>query len=175
MNLLFKLGIFLAIMLCSLFGKAQSQSDKIFDMFSGKDGVTSFSVSKSAIKPFEVFIDDETKKVIYNMKKIRFLHYNENKGQLSALNVYTRVKSELNGSDYFEIDLSEMNTDHSDFDEYDNITLFGRGNRYNMDEFHMVIFDNETSLLLSFYGDITIDDLKQLGKFSKSTQNFITL
>lgn len=175
MNLLFKLGIFLAIMLSSLLGIAQSQSDKIYDMFSGKEGVTSLSFSKSAIKPLEVYIDDETKKVIYNMKKIRFMHYNENKGQLSALNVYNRVKSELNGSDYFEIDQSEMNTDHSDFDEYDNITLYGRGNRNNMDEFHMVIFDDETSLVLSFYGDITVDDLKQIGKFSHSTQNIITL
>lgn len=173
MNLLYKLGILLAMLLASVTGKAQSQSDKIYEMFSGKDGISSISFSKSAIKPFEVYLDDKTKKVLYSMEKIRFLHYNAKKGKLSALNVFSRVKSELNGVDYFEIDQHEISTEHNDFSEFDQIALYGRGNRYEMDEFHVVIFEDETSILLSFYGPITVEDLKELGNFTQSTQHII--
>ena len=60
MNFLMKLGIFLAVMLSSLLGLAESKSDKIYDMFTGKDGITSISFSKSAIKPFEIFKTDRS-------------------------------------------------------------------------------------------------------------------
>jgi hypothetical protein len=173
MNFIYKLGILLAMLLASVTGKAQSQSDKIYEMFSGKDGVSSISFSKSAIKPFEMYIDEKTKKVLYNMEKIRFLHYNGKKGKLSALNVFSRMKSELNGVDYFEIDQHEISTKHDDFSDFDQIGFFGRGNRYEMDEFHVVIFDDETSILLSFYGPITVEDLKELGNFTQSTHNII--
>lgn len=173
MNLLYKLGIMLAMLLASVTGKAQSQSDKIYEMFTGKEGVSSISFSKSAFKPFEIYLDDKTKKVLYSMEKIRFLHYNGKKGKLSALNVFGRVKSELNGVDYFEIDQHEISTEHSDFSEFDQIALYGRGNRYEMDEFHVVIFEDETSILLSFYGPITVEDLKELGNFTHSTQHII--
>ncbi|MFA9392872.1 MAG: hypothetical protein ACERKD_23895 [Prolixibacteraceae bacterium] len=173
MKIFIKLGILLAVMLSSLLGIAQSKSDKAYDMFAGKEGVLTFSFSKSALKPFEIFIDDDTKKVIYRMEKVRFLLYNENKGELSALNVYNRLKSEVNGREYFEIDPNELDCNSCEFNNYDNITLYGHGNRYKMDEFHLVIFDDEISLLLSFYGDITVDDLKELGKFSHSTQSFM--
>ena len=168
-----RLGIFLAILLSSFLGLAQSQSDKVYDTFSGKEGVITLSFSKSAIKPFEVLIDEDTKKVIYRMEKIRFMLYNEKKGELSALNVYNRIKSQLGGIDYFEIDPNEINCNTCEINEYDNVSLYGRGNRYKMDEFHLVIFDDETAILLSFYGDITVDDLKEFGKFSHSTQTFL--
>lgn len=174
MKIIMKLGIALAIMLSSYLGLAQSPSNKVYDMFAGKEGVVTLSFSKSALKPFEVLIDDDTKKVIYKMEKVSFLYYNEAKGKLSALNVYNRIKSELKGIDYFEIDPNEINCNDCDIDNYDNVTLIGRGSRYSMDEFHLVIFDDDFSLLLSFYGDISVNDLREFGKFSHSTQTFIT-
>lgn len=173
MNFFYKMGVILAMLLASLNGKAQSQSDKVFDMFAGRDGISTLSFAKSAIKPFEVYLDDKTKKVLYSMEKIRFLHYNAKKGKLSALNVFSRIKSELNGVDYFEIDQHEITTEHNDFSDFDQIVFYGRGNRYEMDEFHVVIFDDETSMLLSFYGPITVEDLQALGNFTNSTQNII--
>ena len=175
MKLLFKLGILLAMMLSSLFGLAQSKSDKLYDMFAGKDGVVSISFSKSVIKPFEVFIDDDTKKVIYNMEKIRFMSYNEKKGDLDAYNVYARIQKELKGGSYFEIDPDEINCDEADIeiDADDDVKLIGHGKKDKMDEFHLVTFDNELCLIFSFYGKITVEDIKEFGRFSHSTRGVI--
>lgn len=176
MKLIMKLGILLAMMLSTLLGNAQSKSDKIYDTFSGKDGVTTLSFSKSAIKPFEMFIDDDTKKVIYKMQKVRFMFYNEEKGELSTTNVYDRITKELNGAGYFEIDPDEINCDNCDIsvDNHDKVKLIGHGKRNNMDEFHIVIADDDSDIMFSFYGDITVDDLKECGKFSHSTKHIIT-
>ena len=174
MKIIIKFGIFVAIMVSSYLGMGQSPSNKVYDTFSGKEGVVTLSFSKSALKPFEVLIDDETKKVVYRMEKVSFLFYNEQKGKLSALNVYNRIKSELNDIDYFEINPDEINCNDCDIDEYDNVSLIGRGSRYSMNEFHLLVVEDDFCMLLSFYGDITVDDLKEFGKFSRSTQTFIT-
>lgn len=177
MKLLIKLGILLAIMLNSLFGLAQSKSDKLYDMFAGKDGVVSISFSKSVIKPFEVFIDDETQKVIYNMEKIRFMSYNEKKGDLNAYNVYERIQKELKGGGYFEIDTKEINSDEVNlkFDNDDDVKLIGHGKKDKMDEFHLVTFDNELCLIFSFYGKITIEDIEEIGRFSHSARGIVSM
>lgn len=173
MNIIIRIGVFAAVMLSSILGFAESQSDKIYTTFSGKEGVVSLSFSKSALKPFEVLIDDDTKKVIYKMEKVSFLVYNQNKGQLSALNVYNRIKSGLNDIDYFEIDPRDLNCNDCGIDEYDNLTLYGRGSYNSMDEFHIIVYDDNIAMLLSFYGDISVNDLKEFGKFSHTTQSFI--
>lgn len=171
MNFLYKLGILLAIMLSSLLGLAQSKADKLYDTFSGKDGIVTLSFSKSVIKPLEIFMDDDTKKVIYKMKKISFMSYNENKGDLYAFNVYERILKELKGGSYFRIDPEEFDCDDCDIDiEGDDVIFIGHGVKKDMDEFHIVAFDNEMCLLFSFYGDITVDDLKECGRFSSTTK-----
>lgn len=174
MQIIHKLGILLAIMLSALVGSAQSKSDKLYDMFSGKDGVTSISFTKSILKPFEIFLDEDTEKVMYKMKKIRFMAYNEDKGDLNANKVYERMLRELDGGAYFEIDPDEIECDDCDihFESDDDVHLIGHGKRKNMDEFHVVIYDNDNCILFSFYGDITIEDLKECGKFTRTTKDF---
>lgn len=176
MNILLKLGIFLAVMLSSLLGLAESKSDKIYSMFNDKDGITSISFSKSAIKPFEIFFDDESKKVIYKMEKIQFLAYDQSKGDLTAKEVFNRIFKELVGNGYFLIDPDEINCKNckTDWDE-ENIRLIGHGNKKAMNEFHIVVIDNNSCLLFSFYGDITIDDINNCTKFSKSAKESITM
>lgn len=177
MKILIKLGILLAMMLSSLFGLAQSQSNRLYDMFEGKDGVVSIGFSKSVIKPFEVFIDEDTKKVIYNMEKIRFMSYNEKKGDLDAYKGYERFQKELKGSGYFEIDPEEINSKDANIDLQfdDEVKLIGHGKKDIMDEFHIVTFDNELCLIFSFYGKITIEDIKEFGRFSHSTRGVISM
>jgi len=177
MNLLFKLGMLLAILLSSLFGQAQSKSDKVYDMFAGKDGVVNLSFSKSVIKPFEIFIDDDTKKVIYKMKKIRFMSYDEDKGKIDSKEVYSRITKELSAGNYFEIYPEEIDCDDCNLhsDSNDQIILIGHGNRVNMDEFHFVLEDNGNCILFSFFGDITIDDLRECGRFTKTTKELISM
>lgn len=168
-----KLGILLAILLSSLIGSGQSKSDKLYDMYSGKDGVFTLSFSSSFLKPFEVFVDDNTKEVIMKMKKVRMLFYNESKGTQNAFVVYERFKSELKGDKYFEIDPKEI--DHNNcnvkVESDENMILIGHGSKQEMDEFHIVINDNDNTLLFSFFGEITINNIKELACFSKASRN----
>jgi len=171
-----KLGIFLAVMLSSLLGLAESKSDKIYDMFTGKDGITSISFSKSAIKPFEIFFDEESKKVIYKMEKIRFMAYDQSKGELTNNDVFKRILRELDGNSYFLIDPDKINCENCKTDlNKENIRLIGHGNMNTMNEFHIVVIENNSCLLFSFYGDITIDDINNCTKFSKSAKINITM
>ncbi|MDA3929165.1 MAG: hypothetical protein PF541_09410, partial [Prolixibacteraceae bacterium] len=124
MKLLIRLGILVAIMLSSFLGNAQSKSDKIYDMFSGKDGVLTLSFSKSVLKPFEIFIDDDTKKVIYKMKKVRFMTYNEDKGELDAFNVLERILNEFDSREYFKIDPEEFDCEDCDVNIDSNDELY---------------------------------------------------
>jgi hypothetical protein len=176
MKILIKLGIFLAIMLSSLLGLSESKSDKIYALFNGKDGVTSLSFSKSATKPFEMFFDDDSKKVIYKMEQIRLLAYDQNKGTLSINNVFGRIKKELSGNSYFEIDPKEIDCKNckTDWDE-ENVRLIGHGSRSSMNEFHILIIDQNSCLLFSFYGDITVEDITNCSKFSKSAKINISM
>ena len=176
MKIILKLGIYLAIMLSTLLGKAQTKSDKIYDLFNGKDGVISFSFSKSVIKPFDIFLDDESKKVIYKMKEVRFLSYDQSKGSLSCNDVFIRILKELNGDNYFFIDPDEINCENCKTDwNKENIRLIGHGTKKSMNEFHIVVIDNNSCLLFSFFGDITIDDINKCAKFSKSAKVNITM
>jgi len=171
MNILIKLGIFLAVVLSSLIGFAQSKSNKVYDMFSGKEGVSSVSLSKSAITPFEIFFDDDTKKVIYKMDRFRFLSYDDNKGRLQSDDVFERITNELNSVEYFTIDPTELNCKNCKGNWNDeNIRLFGRGDRSSMDEFHILVIDNDNCMLFSFYGDITIEDINKCADFSNNAK-----
>jgi hypothetical protein len=174
MRLLLKLGILLAILINTLTGNAQSKSDKLYDTFSGKNGVTTFSFSKSVIEPFEIFLDNETRQVIYRMKKIRVMAYNENRGDLSSLKVYERIEKDLKNGSYFNIDPNEIDLIEQDHDD-DHLLLIGHGHKNKMDEFHLIIYDNDRCFLFSFFGDISIDDLNKCDKFSNSARSFIDL
>lgn len=177
MQLILKIGIFLAIMLSSLLGQAQTNADKLYDSLSGEEGVTSLSLSKSVLQPFEIFLDDDTKKVIYKMKQVRFLSYNENKGNKRVEAVSDIISKNLNGKGYFQIEPEDLDCDNCsiEFDDDDDILLFGHGKKKNMDEFHIVVEESNSVLLFSFYGDITVDDLRECGQFTQSTKGIINL
>jgi hypothetical protein len=176
MNIIMKLGIFLAILLSSLFGFSQSKSNKVYDKFSGKEGVSSISLSKSAITPFEIFFDDDTKKVICKMERFRFMSYDENKGKLSSNDVFDRITNEFGSAEYFSIDQAELNCKNCKGNWNDeNIRLWGRGNRTSMDEFHLLVIDNNNCILFSFYGSFSIDDINKCADFSNTANLKISI
>jgi len=176
MKILVKLGIFLAVLLNSLLGLAESKADRVYNMFNGKEGVTSLSFSKSAIKPFEIFFDEESKKVIYKMEKIQFLTYDQNKGELSSNDAFNRILKELSGNGYFLIDPDKIDCEDCKTNwKNENIRLIGNGNESNMNEFHLLVIDNDSCLLFSFFGEITIEDINNCTRFSKSAKVNITM
>ena len=79
--------IFLTILALTavLISVAQSKSDKMYDAFSGKDGVSNFSYSKSMIDAIDIDLGDEDEKnVTGDLHQIRFMSYNPKKGGLSG-------------------------------------------------------------------------------------------
>ena len=80
-TLLFALGLLLAGLLAS----GQSKSDKMYDVFANKDGVTSFSFSKDMIDGIDIDLGDEDEKnVTGDLHRIRFMSYNPGKGSLKG-------------------------------------------------------------------------------------------
>ncbi|NQU51388.1 MAG: DUF4252 domain-containing protein, partial [Bacteroidetes bacterium] len=67
---------------------AQSKSDKMYDAFSGKDGVSNFSFSKSMIDAIDIDLgdDNDEKNVTGDLNGIRFMSYNPQKGAISGNN-----------------------------------------------------------------------------------------
>ncbi len=174
MNTILKVGIILAAMLSSLFVHAESKSDKIYNLFTGKEGVTYLSFSKSVIKPFEIFLDDESKKVIYKMDKVRFISYDHNEGKLSSQDVTDKIIKVFNENEYFEMNPEEYNINSDGGNINEHFRMFGLGEKNNMDEVHIFINEKDDCFLFSFYGKITIEDLKYCKRLSKSLKINIT-
>jgi hypothetical protein len=175
MNFIYKLGVMLALLLGSLFGNAQSKSDKLYTLFEGKDGFIVAGFSKSVMKPFDIFLDNESKRVLYKMERVKFMTYNDFNGKLSAEDVYNRIGNTLNSDGYFEIDINQIssqNTSVSWDEDADKVRIIGRGNPEHMNEFHIVTLDNNRTFFISFYGDIDVEDLDSFTSMNKSFGNF---
>jgi hypothetical protein len=166
MRIIVQIGILLASLMMSMFADAQSKADKIFDTYSGKQGVTALGFSRSSLKPFEFFLDDEARKVVYKMEKIQFLNYNQDKGEQDAQILFNRIQKELSGTGYFLIDPKEIDLEKGSVDwDSEEVLLIGHGKRKQMDEFHIVILEVRNCVLLSFFGDIQVEDIKGCSKF----------
>jgi hypothetical protein len=178
MQVIHKLGILLAILLASVTGNAQSSAQKVYDMYSGKQGFVNLGFAKSIIQPFEVFLDDDSKRVLLKMDKVNLLFYNEDEGSFSSDEIFDRIDIELNGNDYFDIDPNELNCNNlkieSDSD-YEQIRIIGHGQPNKMDEFHILLSNSDNAMFFSFFGDITVEDFKTFCTFSHSTKNTFKL
>ncbi|SES82654.1 protein of unknown function [Draconibacterium orientale] len=74
-TLLFALGLLLAGLLAS----GQSKSDKMYDTFANKDGITSFSFSKDMIDAIDMDLgDDDEKNVTGDLHRIPKKQLNKN-------------------------------------------------------------------------------------------------
>ena len=80
----------------------QSKSDKMYDVFSNRDGVTSFSFSKNMADVFNIDLgeDDDERKVTGDLNRVRFMSYNPKKGELSGDEFLKKAVSYLPKSVY---------------------------------------------------------------------------
>lgn len=175
MNFIYKLGMLLALMLGSLLGSAQSKSDKLYTLFEGKDGFTVVGFSKSVMQPFDIFLDNESKRVLYKMERVKFMSYNDWNGKLSAQEVYDRISKTLSSNDYFEIDVNQLSSPNASISwdkDAEDVRLIGHGTHDRMDEFHIVTIDQNRTFFISFYGDIAIEDIAGFTSMNRSIGNF---
>ena len=146
----------------TFFVDAQSKSDKMYDVFSNKDGVSNFSFSKNMIDAIDLDLgdDDDERTVTGNLHQIRFMSYNPEKGSLS-------------GSEFIKKAIGLLPSQYKKFeDEGDDndaeIWLLGKKKKF--EECHVFIKNddnNQMRFIVSFFGDFTVNDLESLKKTGK--------
>lgn len=137
---------------------AQSKSDKLYDTFQNKPGVTYFAINKSMESAFNISLDNIEKTVDGDLQEIRFMTYNPQKGQL-GVKEFCRKSSNL-----LPAACELVETDNGD-----HARIWMYGNKRKATEFHVLVSGDESTDLcfwISFYGDFKLNDLdgiKELG------------
>jgi hypothetical protein len=151
----------LALLLVSLITGAQSKADKIYDVFSGRDGVTNFTFSKNMIDAIDIDLgeNDDERTVTGDLHKIRFLSYNPTKGDLSA-DEFTKKAINMLPSVYKKYE--------EDDDDDAEIWLLGKKKKYTECHVFTKGENNENfRIIVSFYGDFNVNDIDKLREKGK--------
>lgn len=137
---------------------AQSKSDKMYEVFSGKDGISNFSFSKNMIDAIDLDLgdDEDEKNVTGDLHQVSFISYNPEKGSLSGSEFTKKAIGLLPGS-YKKLDIEE--------DEDTDVEIWLLGKRKKIEECHIFVTnDNEDQMrfVISFFGDFTVNDIENL-------------
>ena len=162
MNLFYKLGILVAIIVTTLTGSAQSKSYRIFDEFANHDGFTYMAFSKSMIDAVDLKLDDENKKITGDLNEIRILVLNREKSNLGG-SLPKTIADKFNKLNYRKVEPKDKGDD-------DDVEFWIEGDSKKVRECHVIVTDskdNQFSCLVSFYGNFKVEDLDKLEKFSR--------
>jgi hypothetical protein len=151
------------ILLISQLVGAQSKSDKMYDVFSNKDGISSFTFSKNMIDAINIDLGEngEEKKVTGDLHQIRFMSYSPEKGDLTGPQFLDKAIGYLPKSAYNKFE---------DEDTDSNTEIWLMGGKKKFQECHVFVRNEEDSqmqFVVSFYGDFTVNDLEKLRKTGK--------
>jgi hypothetical protein len=151
------------ILLSTQMAIAQGKSEKLFDSFANKDGITSFTFTKNMTDAFNIDLGEngEEQKITGDLNQIRFMSYNPKKGNLNGQEFINRAEALL-PSQYkkFEADDNDGDAD-----------VFLLGNNRKFTEFLIFINnqeDDQMRFVISFTGDFTAKDLDGLKKTGRS-------
>ena len=154
----------LGILLASLVTDAQSKSDKMYNVFDNKDGVTNFSFSRNMIDAVDVNLnnnDEDESNVTGDLYQVRFMSYNPKKGAISGSEFTKRAISYLPKSAYKKYE--------GEKDGNSEIWLLGGKKKFK--ECHIFTKsdnNNQLRFVVSFYGDFKVNDLDKLKNTGKS-------
>ena len=151
------------VLLVSQLAGAQSKSDKLYEAFANKDGISNFSFSKNMIDAINLNLgeDGDEKSVTGDLNQIRFMSYNPEKGSLSGTEFIEKAIGYLPKLNYHKFEDDEDDSDAE-------IWLMGGKKKFT--ECHVFVKnkqDNQMRFVVSFYGDFTVNDLKKLKKTGK--------
>ena len=154
-------GIVILICAVVFFAGAQSKSDKMYDVFANSDGIATFSFSKNMIDLIDLDLgdNDDEKNVTGDLNRIRFMSYNPDEGTISG-DDFIRKAVGLLPAQYKKYD-----ADEAEENEEAEIWLLGKKNKFK--ECHVFINSDDASgmrFIISFYGNFTVNDLKNLKK-----------
>ena len=159
-----KITIAAIILLASQLTYAQSKSDKMYDVFSGNDGVLNFSLSQNMIDVIDLDLgdNDNEKKLTGDLNRIRFMSYNPGDGNISGFDFINKAIGLL-PSQY-----KKFEDENGDDDEDVEIWLLGKKKKFT--ECHVFVKndnDDQMQFIISFYGDFTVSDLEKLREKGK--------
>lgn len=142
---------------------AQSKSEKMYDAFDGKDGITNFSFSKSMIDAIDIDLGDDgdEKSVTGDLNQIRFMSYNPEKGTIGGSD-FTKKAIGLLPSAYKKFEAED--------DDDDDVEIWLLGKKKKFQECHVFTTNKNNEnmrFVVSFYGDFTVNDLEGLKKTGK--------
>jgi hypothetical protein len=162
MNIFYKLGVLVAIIVTTLTGYSQSRSYRIFDEFANHEGFTYMTFSKSMIDAVNLNLDEENKKVTGDLNEIRILVLSREKSNLGG-SLPKIISEKFNKLNYRKVE-------PKDEDGSDNVEFWIDGDSKRVKECHVIVKDskdNQFSCLVSFYGNFKVEDLKSFEKFSR--------
>lgn len=162
MNLIYRLGLLVALIIATLTGLAQSRSYRIFDEYANHDGFTYLAFSKSMIDAVNLNLDDENKKITGDLNEIRILILNREKSNLGG-SLPKIISEKFNKLNYRMVE-------PKDADDSDNVEFWVEGDSKKVKECHVIVTDSKDgqfSCLVSFYGNFKVEDLEKLEKFSR--------
>ncbi len=158
-KLLFAAAIFILPQILN----AQSKSDKMYDAFANKEGVSNFSFSRNMLNAINIDIGDDGKEqnVTGDLSLVRFMSYNPQKGSMGG-SEFTRRAVKMLPPQY-----KKYVDDNDDSDA--EVWLLGGKKKYS--ECHIFITNQDEGqmrFIVSFYGDFTVNDLDKLRETGKS-------
>ena len=162
MNLIYRIGVMVALILSAITGSGQSRSYRIFDEFSNHDGFTYMAFSKSMIDAVNLKLDDENKKITGDLNEIRILIFNREKSNLGS-SLPKMISDRFNKLNY-------KNVEPKDAQGSGDVEFWIEGDSKKVKECHIIVkesSDNQFSCLVSFYGNFDVKDLDRLEKFSR--------
>ncbi len=163
MNLLYKLGVMLAMLIISITGNSQSKSYRIYESYGNEEGFTSFSFSKSMLNSVDLKLDDENKKVTGDFHELRILLFNPKEGSMKN-NFRKEMSLRLNNMNYKRVEPEGQ-------DDSEDVEFWIEGNGHKVKECHVIVQEkngNDFGCLVSFYGDFTVEDLRGMREFSRN-------
>jgi hypothetical protein len=162
MNLIYKLGVLISLIIASLAGSSQSRSYRIFDEYSNSDGFTYMAFSKVMIDAVNLNLDDENKKITGDLNEIRILIFNREKSNLGG-SLPKTISEKFNKLNYKKVESKEVG-------DSEDVEFRIEGNSKEVKECHVIVKDSKDkqfSCLVSFYGNFKVEDLERLEKFSR--------
>jgi hypothetical protein len=142
---------------------AQSKSDKMYDAFASKDGISSFTFSKNMIDAINLDLGEEgeEKNVTGDLHQLRFMSYNPEKGSLTGHQFIEKAIDYLPKTTYNKLEDDDADSDTE---------IWLSGGRKKFTECHVFVKNEDTNALqfvVSFYGDFTVNDIDKLKKSGK--------
>jgi hypothetical protein len=151
------------ILLISQMADGQSKSDKMYDAFANKDGISSFTFSKNMIDAINLDLGEngDEKTVTGDLHQIRFMSYSPEKGDLSGTEFIEKAIGYLPKSAYNKYEDDEQDSDTE---------IWLMGGKKKFQECHIFLRnedEKQMKFVVSFYGDFTVNDLEKLRKTGK--------